>query len=96
MIVQSIVEFAKASGFVQIVKTIRANTNGYPFLTFINKDNVAENIYFSKSAQVVVGAPVTAEMLKQFQIAQCINAQGEPRTKLVSNSERLDIADLLG
>lgn len=44
----SVKDFMKSNGLT-VVNTVRENTNGYPYLTFINKDNVAENIYFSKS-----------------------------------------------
>ena len=97
MEVQTIKEFAQANGFVQIAPSVRTNVNSYPFITFINASNVAENVYFSKNAAKMVGAgeAITKELLKQLQVASVINAAGEVRTKLVSNSERIDINSLL-
>lgn len=96
MTVEKIKDFAMARGFVQINPMVRQNTNGYPFLTFINKDNVAENIYFSKTASksVTVGQVVTNEVAKTLQIGYTKNEAGEERIKLISNSQRVDIADL--
>lgn len=97
MKVLSIKSFCQEKGFVSLASVVRENTNRYPFVTFINEDNKAENIYFSKNASVHVtaGTPVTAELLKAHQIAYVTNEAGEERIKLVSNSERVSIADLL-
>lgn len=93
----SVNEFAKSKGFVQIASSVRKNTNGYPFVTFINKENVAENVYFSKRASgaVTENAPVTKDMLKALQVALVKNEAGEERIKLISNSERLELSALL-
>ena len=98
MVIQTIKEFVAAHSFTQIVPKVNTNVNKYPFLTFINKDNKAENIYFSKasSAKLKDGDMVTKELLSQHQIAVVKNAAGDERIKLVSNSERLELADLLG
>lgn len=97
MEVQTIKEFVKSQGFTQIASHVRVNTNGYPFVTFIKADNVAENIYFSKNAALLVdkGAAVTKELLSGFQIGATENAAGEVRIKLISNSERLSLDSLL-
>lgn len=94
--VQTVKDFAKEKGFVQMVPTIRVNTNGYPFLTLINGNNEAENIYFSKSAakNVTEGMKVTPELLKMHQIGHITNESGEARVKLISNSERVELASM--
>ncbi len=96
MKVQTIQEFAKSKGFTQVAPSVRENANKYPFITFIDKDNKAENIYFSKNAakQVAVGTPVDKALLTTYQIGEATNEAGEIRMKLISNSERLELADL--
>ena len=93
----SIKDFAKMKGFMQLAPAVRINTNGYPFVTFINEKNEAENIYFSKAAseQVAEGTPVDKALLAKHQIGITINAEGEERVKLISNSERVDLFSLL-
>ena len=95
--VLSIKEFVAANKFKQIAPSVRENTNKYPFVTFINGDNVAENVYFSKNAAKAVtsGTPVSKDMLAQYQIGIVTNATGEKRVKLISNSDRLELDDLL-
>ena len=95
--VESIKDFAKSKGFMQLAPAVRINTNGYPFITFINEKNEAENIYFSKSAaeQVAEGTPVDKSLLARHQIGITTNAEGEERIKLISNSERVDLFSLL-
>lgn len=91
MKVQSIQEFAAEKGFVQFIPTVRANTQGYPFITFIDADNKAENIYFSKAgaSTVTVGESVD---LRKFQIGETTNGTGEVRMKLITNSERVSLS----
>lgn len=95
--VESIKDFAKSKGFMQLAPAVRINTNGYPFITFIDSNNVAENIYFSKAAaeQVDEGTPVDKTLLSRHQIGITKNADGEERVKLISNSERVDLFSLL-
>ena len=94
---QSIKQFCNSKGFTQLTPSIRMNANGYPFLTFIDANNVAENVYFSKNAakSVAVGQALSKELLSQWQIASTINADGELRIKIISNSERIDINSFL-
>jgi hypothetical protein len=96
MNVNTIKDFCKSKGFTQIAPSIRTNTNGYPFITFITAANVAENIYFSRNAAQAVGAGqlVTKDMLNTYQIGETENAAGEKRFKLISNSERIDLSTL--
>lgn len=92
-----ILDFAKSKGFVNIVPRVRINTNGYPYVTFIDSANQAENIYFSKASaeQVAEGTPVDKGLLARHQIGITTNAEGEERIKLISNSERVDLFSLL-
>ena len=96
--VQSIAEFAAQNGIKSIVPKVRMNTSGYPFVTFIDEGNNATNVYFSKAAAqaVVAEMPVTKELLKAHQIGFTTNEAGEERVKLISNSERVDLEELLG
>jgi uncharacterized protein YbcV (DUF1398 family) len=92
----TIKEFAQQRQMVQIVPRVRENINGYPYITFIDKDNHAENIYFSKGtgSTVAAGNVVDKALMSKLQIAFTKNDAGEERIKLVSN-ERVDIMDLL-
>lgn len=95
----SISEFVNINKFVEINNTVRTNSNGYPFVTFINAKNEAENVYFSKasSSSISKGDAITKEFLSNYRIAKTTNADGEVRTKLVSNnSNRISLANLLG
>ncbi len=80
--------------FANITPIIRVNANGYCFLTFQTAANSAENIYFSKSMQVVAG-PTTVEFLRGLKACETANAAGELRWKLTDSAgSRIDIADL--
>lgn len=98
MKVVTIAEFAQEKGFVSVAQVVRENTNGYPYITFIDADNKAENVYFSKEAakNVTAGQAVDADMMKTYQIAFTTNEAGEERVKLIGNSGRLDLSALLG
>lgn len=97
LVVMTIKEYCESKGFKQIVPAVRVNTNGYPFITFIDGNNEAENVYFSKAAANAVnaGTPVTKDMLKIYQIGVTTNAEGEERVKLITNSDRVDLSELL-
>ncbi len=99
MVTYSIKDFVSQNKFTQIRKVVGKNVNGYPYLTFINGNNEAENVYFSiNAAQFVDGGQlVTAELLKEHQVVETKNAAGETRLKisLKGESMRLDLADLL-
>lgn len=88
--------FAKAKGFTQISPKVRINQNGYPYITFIDAANKAENVYFSKNAAKDrhEGEVITKEMLKSISVAETKNAKNEDRIKLVS-SDRLELESLL-
>lgn len=91
-------EFMKQKGFVSVSRAVRANKAGYPYVTFINGANEAENIYFSKnaSARYDEGEPIGRGFFDELQIAETTNAAGEARTKLVGTgtSERVNASDL--
>jgi hypothetical protein len=82
-------DFMKMNLFTSVVKVVRENANNYPYITFITGDNVAENIYFSKNASTLVGAGETIArgFFDPFMIGYVTNANGEKRTKLVSQGE---------
>ncbi len=94
---QSFKEFTSSKEFVSVVPKIRVNTHGYPFVTLINKENKAENIYFSKSASASLKADeaITKGFFDKYQVADTVNAQGEARVKFIGNSERVSIEELL-
>jgi len=99
MNIQTLRDFCQSRNFVEIHKTIRENNNGYPYITFIDSKNVAENIYFSKSqsANVAEGMLVTPSILRDLRVASVFNVNGEERTKLcgAGESQRLSLDDLL-
>lgn len=80
----SVKSFCKDKGFVSVAKCVRVNSNGYPYITFINSLNEAENVYFSKKASqdVTEGELVDMNFLKKFEVFETTNAQGETRMKL--------------
>ena len=94
----SIKEFCIEQGFVQIVRKVRSNANGYCFLTFVSANNEAENIYFSKALDKLTteGTAVTKDYLSDKEIAVVSNKDGELRYKICSKGEslRVDVADL--
>lgn len=83
---------------VQTNQAVGENENGYPFVTFIDVNNVAHNIYFSKKAalSVALGTPIIKGFFAVFVIVETKNAKGEERTKLATRGEsvRMDIDDL--
>lgn len=96
MEVLSIKQFCTLQGFVELAPSVRTNLNGYPFITFINADNIAENVYFSKALSLVVtkGLAINRELLANYQIGMGVNAKGEPRTKIIGMGDRISVADL--
>lgn len=96
MRVETIKAFAQSRGFISVADSIRVNENGYPFVTFVDDKNVAENVYFSKEAgnSIVAGQVIDGDTLKGFQIGYTMNEAGEERIKLISNSKRILLTDL--
>ena len=93
-------DFMKANAFTQVHNEVRQNSNGYPFVTFINGKNEAENIYFSKGASALpsakLGTPIAKGYFDAFSIAETTNTAGEKRIKLVrqGDSSRKEMDDL--
>lgn len=86
--------FVQSQGFTQIVPTVRTNINDYPYLTFINANNEATNVYFSKaeSEKVAEGLVLDKEYLRTLKVAEAINADGQLRHKLTTGSgDRLEL-----
>ena len=81
---QTIKDFCKERGFVSLSNHVRVNVNGFPYVTFINEKNEAENVYFSKgaAAEVVEGQAVDKELVTKYKIIEATNADGEVRFKL--------------
>ncbi len=79
---------------------VRENTNKYPYVTFIDDKNVAENIYFSKNASKLVaeGQVIALGFFTPFMAAETKNEAGEMRWKLISQgeSQRAGIEELFG
>ena len=101
MITMTIKAFAKSKGFTQMHQSVRENKNGYPFITFINASNEAENIYFSKRAaeSVAEGTAITRSLLEGFQMSEVVYSDGRPTQWKISSqgeSTRVDLEDLLG
>lgn len=94
--IMSIADFCKSRKLTEIVPKVRMNANGYPYVTFINADNVAENIYFTKNASGTVEEDMDLRIIaKDLQIVFVVNSDGEERVKLSRKStSRLSIEDL--
>ncbi len=74
-------------GTVRNISSLRENTNGYPFVTLLNKKGEAQNIYFGQKSSVVIKDTfevgdniITA--LKDATVIKAKNAEGETRYKL--------------
>lgn len=92
--VVGIKDFVQDKGYVQVIPEVRANANGYPFLTFVDADNKAENIYFSKSESegLEKGQQLDQDYIKSLRVAETSNANGEIRWKLTTgNSTRISL-----
>ena len=87
----SVKDFMISAGFTQVVKTVRTNTNGFPYVTFLTADNSAENVYFSKNASRLVdeGMSIEKGFFNPFRVAEITNHAGEKRIKLVGLGESL-------
>jgi hypothetical protein len=94
----SVLDFFKASNITQVNPVVDTNVNGYPFITLINADNKAENIYFSKraSSSYPKGTPIAKGFFAELQFVESVNANGETRIKLsLKGGNRLDAMGLL-
>lgn len=98
LVTLSVQDFMKANNFTQVHNEVRENTNKYPYVTFINNKNEAENIYFSKGAaeSVKAGDAIAKGFFAPFIIVEATNAQDEKRIKIAraGDSNRMEAADL--
>lgn len=95
--VMTVAEFCKMKGFVELVPKVRFNANSYPFITFINGKNEAENIYFTVNAsENVHEGQDLREIAHDLQIVVVSYTDGrESRAKISrKSSSRLTIEDL--
>jgi hypothetical protein len=96
----SVQDFMSEFALVSVNKVLKKNTNGYPFVTFIDGNNIATNVYFSVEAAKLLGetAEVTRELLEGHTISIYPTPDGEERIKLgrKGGSLRLSFADLWG
>jgi hypothetical protein len=95
----TIKEFAQANNIKEYALKVRANSNGYLFVTFMNFDNEATNVYFSQAmTEKIAEGDSVGQVIKEHgcKIATVTNAAGEERIKLVGNGEnqRGSIEDL--
>lgn len=95
--ISTVLNFSKSKGFVSINPQVRINTNKYPYLTFLDKEGKAENVYFSKSSagRVAEGQFLGKDDFKALSIAEVKNEEGEDRMKLTF-SNYVSIEDMLG
>ena len=94
----SIKDWVSDNNIIHVNKEIGWNENGYPFVTFINDQNVAENVYFSKkqAEKLNKGDVLVKGFFNDKMMTLTTNAEGEKRLKISSKSEnRLDIGDIL-
>lgn len=95
---KTISEYAQERGFVDVAVKVRTNVNGYPYVTFIDENNVAENIYFTTNtgADYKEGTPINKGFFDKLQFVFVTNANGESRVKLAKQGgERNSLASLL-
>lgn len=77
-------------GVVTTISTLRFNQSGYPYVTLLSGSK-PNNVYFGKKTAAIVEGTFSegdsvVEFLKNSNIVQTVNEQGEIRFKL-SNSE---------
>lgn len=94
----TISEFCATNNLVEVAKQVRENSNGYLFVTFIDSNNVALNLYLSKSLceEIAVNTLITKGFFSNKVVAETSNEAGELRFKLAhKDSQRLDLSDIL-
>lgn len=80
--------FASQNGF-DMVSRVRANANGYLFVTLLSKTNPnhTENIYFSKRFQEEGGYKAGQDLrANEVFVTEADNASGEARLKLTNKN----------
>ena len=91
-------EFFKQGGIIQVNPKVAVNANGYPFITFIDNANKAENVYFSKALapNYPKDTPITKGFFDDIQVLSLKYEDGSTRLKLSSKGgNRLDAMALL-
>ena len=98
LVVLDVKTFMQANGYISVHNQVRINSSNYPYVTFINGKNEAENIYFSKEAAKLVSKDqdIVKGFFNAFKIAETTNANNEKRIKLVREgaSTRATLDDL--
>jgi hypothetical protein len=78
---------------------VNYNTNGYPYITFVDANNEAENIYFSKrGAQMVAeGQVIEKGFFDDFQMCLAMSPTNGLLWKISPKGEstRIELADVL-
>lgn len=95
---QSVAEFVNANNITQINPTVAVSAeNKYPFVTFIDADNKAHNLYFSKglAPQYPQGTPISKGFFADINVVSYMK-DGEPRMNLSKKGgNRLEISNIL-
>ncbi|MGL4977024.1 MAG: hypothetical protein ACRC5G_03330 [Cetobacterium sp.] len=78
---------------------VRVNSNGYPFVTFVDSQNISENIYFSKSQGVHFseGDKIEKGFFDNLMVIELKYEDGSIRKKLCSDTVgaiRMSVEDL--
>lgn len=99
LITKSVQQFMEDEGYISVVNVVRQNANGYLYITFMDADNVAENIYFSQAASelVEVDDEIANGFFSPFSMSYVTYTDGrEPRWKISSanGGNRISVADL--
>jgi hypothetical protein len=90
-------------GIIRTFSNLNENTNGYPFLTFLDSKGKSSNVYFGQKSGVIIkdtfeiGASVISA-IKDADIIKTTNSDGEQRYKIslnIGNSNYASDADLL-
>lgn len=93
----SVKDFCSDHGITTVTK-VRVNTNGYPFITFINESSEAENIYFSKSLaeELNLQEGDAPSVLKGKRIVELEYDNNEVRFKIAKpgSDEYVSVSDL--
>lgn len=95
----SVKDFCNSNNLVEVAKKIRANSNGYLFITFIDSNNKALNIYLSRRLCEVYseGGVIAKGFFNDKVIVETLNEEGETRLKLsypVKDSQRYNLSEL--
>ena len=91
---QSIKDFCEANN-ITAISNVRSNVNGYKYVTMLDNNKTSENYYFSKNSSNDVNVNDSpATWAKDSVVVNTTNADGQPRTKISTNSNYTDVTDL--